>query len=314
MGTVVEITMLATESKSGQINEVLDEISTRMKSLEDALSIYNENSEVSALNSLPHGRLKKVSSETYAVVEKALAISRITDGAFDITVSPLLKLWHFEKGQLTEVPSEASIKQALVRIGWRNIILVPPAEIGFLKEDMRLNLGGIAKGYIVDEGVKIIRSEGIENALLNAGGDMYCLGEKGKDSPWKVGIRHPRKRGETIGILRLKNQAVATSGDYEKFFILQGKRYSHIINPSSGYPVDNSLIQSTVIAPGCTQADALATALLVMGKEKGIALVESLPDVEAVVVEETQKGKLVISYTSGLKNNIKLSKVVQEFQ
>jgi len=306
MGTLVEITLPAVNNSSISVEQVLDQTTARMKSLEQTLSIYNENSDISALNSLSPGEFKKVSPETYTVIKKSLTISKITGGTFDITVAPLLKLWHFEKGKLKEVPSDEKIKEALAKIGWTNIILAPQSEIGFSKEDVQINLGGIAKGYIVDEGVEILKSAGIESALLNAGGDIYCLGEREKGTFWKVGIRHPRKKGETIGTLKLKDQAVATSGDYEKFFTLQGRRYSHIINPSSGYPVDNSLIQSTVIAPDCTQADALATALLVMGKKKSLALVESLPEVEAVVVEETKNKQLSISYTSGLKGNIEI--------
>lgn len=299
MGTFVEITILSKNNKL--INETVKE----MQSLEDKLNIYKENSEINQINSLGKGKLKEISQEAYEVIEKSLYFSKITNGAFDITVSPLLKLWHFEEGKLKKIPSQEKINEALNSVGWWGIILTSEKEIGFAKDNMSINLGGIAKGYIVDKGVMYLKEKGIKSALINAGGDIYCFGGKDNGKPWNAGIRNPRKKNEIIGNLKLKDKAVTTSGDYEKFFILKGKRFSHIINPSTGYPIDNPVIQVTVVAETCTDADALATALMVMGKEKGLKLIENLKDTEAVIIEE-KEGELDISYTSGLEGSIEL--------
>ena len=300
MGTFVEITIPEKNDK------LLEGTIEKMKSLEALMSTYKKDSEVSQINSLGKGQLKKVSPEVYEVIERAIYFSKITDGAFDITVSPLLKLWHFEEGKLKEIPSQEKINEALKSVGWQNIILSPEKEVGFTKQNMSIDLGGIATGYIVDKGITYLKEKGIKSALINAGGDIYCLGEKDKGELWNVGIRNPRKKNETIGTLKLKDKGVTTSGDYEKFFILNGKRFCHIINPQIGYPVDNSVIQVTVVAGTCTDADVLATALMVIGKEKGLKLIENLKDTEAVIIEESAEGKLSISYTSGLKDIIEI--------
>ncbi|HIE43941.1 MAG TPA: FAD:protein FMN transferase, partial [Candidatus Omnitrophica bacterium] len=213
---------------------------------------------------------------------------------------------HFEGGKLRQIPKKEEIEKARTRVGWEKIILTSQGEVGFAVDHVSINLGGIAKGYIVDKAIMYLKEKGIRSALINAGGDMYCLGKKRKGEPWQIGIRHPRKKDAIIGVVKLYDKAIATSGDYEKFFTLHGKRFSHIINPSTGYPVDNNVIQATVIAPICADADALATALMVMGTEKGLRLIEGLKDTEAVMIEEDKMGKLLIHYTSGLQNSIEI--------
>jgi thiamine biosynthesis lipoprotein len=274
--------------------------------LEDQLSIFKKDSEIKKINSLKKYKLKRVSKDVYEVIERAVYFSKLTDGAFDITVSPLLKLWKFEGGKLKEIPAEEEIKKALESVGWQNIILMPKREVGFKKDGMSINLGGIAKGYIVDKAVAYLKIKGIKSGLINAGGDVYCFGKKDNGEPWSIGIQHPRKKKEIIGTLALTDKAITTSGDYEKFFILQGKRFSHIIDPQTGYPVDNHIAQVTIVAESCVDADALATALMVMGKEKGLEFIGKLPNTEAVIIEEIE-GKLEISYTPGLKESININ-------
>lgn len=300
MGTFAEITI------PEKNDELLEGTVEKMKSLEAMMSIYEKESEVSRINSLGKDKLKKVSPEVYEVIERAIYFGKLTDGAFDITVAPILKLWHFEGGELKEIPSQEKINEALKSVGWQNITLTPEKEVGFTKENMSIDLGGIATGYIVDKGITYLKEKGIKSALINAGGDIYCLGGKNNEEPWSVGIRHPRKKDEIIGTLKFKDKGVTTSGDYEKFFILKGKRFCHIINPQNGYPVDNPVIQVTTVANTCTDADALATALMVMGKEKGLKLIENFPDADAVIIEESGEGKLSINYTSGLEGVIEL--------
>jgi thiamine biosynthesis lipoprotein len=299
MGTFVEFTL------PKENNKLIDDTVKEMQALEDILSIYKKDSEINQINSLKKRELKKVSPEVYEVIEKSIYFSKLTDGAFDITVSPLLKLWDFEGGELKIAPNQEEINKALESVGWQNIILTPDEEIGFKKDNMSINLGGIAKGYIVDKGIAYLKEQSVKSALINAGGDVYCLGKKDDGQPWKIGIRHPKKNRGVMGTIEVANKAVTTSGDYEKFFILKGKRFSHIINPSTGYPVEGSVVQATVVTESCTDADALATALMVMGKEKGLKLIETLPNTEAVIVEEIED-KLNITYTSGLKGKIEI--------
>lgn len=311
MGTFVEITLI------NQNDKVINETVKKIRILENKLSIFKKGSEIKKINALKKDKLQKVSRDVYEVIERSVYFSKLTDGAFDITVSPLLKLWKLEGGKLREIPSEKEINKALESVGWENIIFTPikPAhslqrqaggEIGFKQDGISINLGGIAKGYIVDKAISYLNAKGIKSALINAGGDVYCLGEKENGESWNVGIRHPRKKKGVIGILKLKNKAVATSGDYEQFFALKGKKFCHIINPQTGYPVDSAIIQVTVVAETCIDADALATALMVMGKEKGIELIEKLANTEVVIIEEKEE-KLDISYTKGLEKIIKIN-------
>jgi len=287
MGTFVEITL------PQQKDKLVDETAKKMKVWENDLTVFKKGSEIKKINSLGKDKPIRI-------------FSKLTDGAFDITVSPIIKLWKFEGGKPKEIPSEEKIKEALESVGWENIKLAPNRQFSFKKDSMSINLGGIAKGYIVDKAVAHLKRKGIKSAIINAGGDVYCFGKKDNEELWSIGIQHPRNKKEIIGTLTLTDKATATSGDYEKSFVLQGKRFSHIINPKTGYPVDNPVIQTTVVAETCTDADALATALMVMGKEKGMELVEKLPGTEAVIIEEIE-GKLEISYTSGLKGSININ-------
>ncbi len=301
MGTFVEITL------TQQRDKLVDETAKKMQSWENELSIFKKGSEIKKINSSKKDKPVRVSDDAYEVIEKSIYYSKLTNGAFDITVSPLLKLWRFEGGKLKETPSEEEIKKALEYVGWENMILMSKKkEIGFKKDGMSINLGGIAKGYIVDKAIAYLKRNGIKSALINAGGDVYCLGKKDNLEPWIIGIQHPRKKKEIIGTLALTDKAIATSGDYEKFVILQGKRFSHIINPQTGYPIDNNIAQVTIVADTCVAADALATALMVMGKEKGLELIKRLPNTEAIIIEDLE-GKLEITYTPGLKESIKIN-------
>jgi len=299
MGTFVQITLTQQKEK------LVDETAKKMQVWEDELSVFKKESEIKKINSLGKDELKRVSRNAYEVIKESIYYSELTDGTFDITVSPLLKLWEFEGGELKAIPRQEEIDEALQSVGWENIILTPGGKVGFKKDGMSINLGGIAKGYIVDKAAEYLKRKRVKSAIINAGGDIYCFGKKDNGQPWSIGIQHPRNKKEVIGTLTLTDKAVVTSGDYEKFLILQGKRFSHIIDPRNGYPADNHIVQVTIVADTCIEADALATALMVMGKEKGLKLIEKLPNTEAVITEEIE-GKLDIFYTPGLKESIKI--------
>jgi len=171
---------------------------------------------------------------------------------------------------------------------------------------MSLDLGGIAKGYAVDKAIVVLRKEGIEAALLNAGGDIYCLGGRDKNKKWRVALQHPRKKNSILTVLELEDMACATSGDYQKYIQIDGRRYSHIINPKSGYPCTDVPASVTVLAEDCASADALATSIFVLGPKKGIDLINRLENTEAIVVS-LQEEKLDILLSRGLKGKLKFN-------
>jgi len=270
MGTIIEVTSPYKEAAG----VVFDEL----ERLENLLSKYKPESEVSQLNKL--GKLKP-SPETFYILKKSKEFWQLSSGAFDVTVAPLVDLWGFTNKNFT-VPADEKIKNILNLIGSDKILLHNNENvIEFEFPGMKIDLGAIAKGYAVDCAVKKLKEKGIDSCLINAGGQVYCLGEK-FGLPWRVAIRGPRGKG-TAGYLELTNRSVATSGDYEQYFIKSNKRYAHIFNPKTGYPANSGVIAVTVIAPDGLTADALSTAIFVLGKEKGEKLAKKFKGVEVKI-------------------------------
>lgn len=281
MGTFVEITC---QDKSA-IEQAFEEI----RKIEAAANNFEPASEISRLNK--DGEIK-AGADLLAMVRESLKYYRLSQGAFDITVGPLARLWkerikqEDEGSKEMEIPSPEDISAALALTGADKIILDEDSSlIKFNRPEVEIDLGGIAKGYAVDKGVRRLKELGITSAMVNAGGNIYCLGKK-YSRKWRIGIQHPRKPKEILFYLELENQAVATSGDYQQYFSSKGRRYSHIIDPKTGYPVDNGVISATIIALDGTTSDALSTAVFVLGKEKGQELVNGLKGVEARIIEE----------------------------
>ncbi len=252
-----------------------------IRQVENLLSKYKEDSEVGKLNQL--GKLK-VSPDTLYVLQKAKEFWQLSDGAFDITVGPLIDLWGFTDKKY-RLPGREEIEKTLNTVGFDKIIFnISDNVVKFKLPGMKIDLGAIAKGYAVDCAVKKLKEHGIKSCLINAGGQIYCLGDKfGK--PWRIAIRNPRKDG-LWDYLELKNKAVSTSGDYEQYFSKGNKRYSHILNPKTGYPTDSGIISTTVIANDGLTADALATSIFVLGKEKGLELAKKLKNVKVEIIED----------------------------
>jgi thiamine biosynthesis lipoprotein len=273
MGTTVEV--ISPDKRASGI------VFSEIKRIEDLLSKYKPDSEVSRLNTT--GRLK-ASADTFYVINKAKEFYKASAGAFDITVEPLIELWGF-RDKKYRLPKEEEVKKILGRIGSDKIILHSKNNVvEFSLPGVKIDLGAIAKGYAVDCAIKKIKAAGLTSCLINAGGQVHCLGDRfGK--PWRVAIQDPRRKYFS-GYLDLRNKAVATSGDYEQYFIKEKKRYAHIFNPETGYPAESGVISVTVIAPDGLTADALATAIFVLGKEKGEALVKKFAGVEAKIIEE----------------------------
>ncbi len=307
MGTVVEINVDDLDKDSRYIRDVVDEAFNQMRRIESILTHYQKESDISRWNRADTSPLK-VEKETLEIMRRAIDFYRHSDGAFDVTVLPILELWGFAQDKTSSevkhfVPADEEIKEKLRLVGSDKIIVDEKnGQVKFAISGMKVDLGGIAKGFIVDKAVERLKNKNIKSALINAGGDIYCLGSKKDGSDWVVGIEHPRKKG-IFATLKLKDKAVATSGDYQNYFLIGDKRYSHIFDPQTGYPVENNCISVTVVASDCATADALATAIFVLGPEDGLKLIEKFKGTEALIVTEENK-KLKVTMTKGLNDKV----------
>lgn len=283
MGTRVSFSVW-TEDDRGAARAVeagFDEI----RRLEAMMTTWSPTSEVSQINAQAGVAPVHVSDETFDVIEMAQRSARMSQGAFDISFYAMHGLWKFDEDLEVKVPTRAEIEARLPLIDYRKIIADPRKKTVFLeKKGMAIGLGGIAKGYAVDRAVAILRRAGFNDAIVQAGGDLMFTGSKG-GKPWSAGIRDPRgPRGSYFAVLRLENHAFSTAGDYERYFFLDGKRYHHIIDPKTGYPATRSR-SVTIYAPNAFLADAIDDAVFILGWQKGIELVESIPDTGAVIVD-----------------------------
>lgn len=305
LGTIVEITVADQDKSIDAINSAIKKAFAEIGRVEALLSRFNPESDISKINSIAWIRPVKVSPETIALLEKSIMFSGLTDGAFDITVYPLMKLWGFVGKDKPGIPEPEQLKEALGKVGYQNINILKQEQSVFLGlEGMSLDLGGIAKGYAVDRAIAVLRQEGIRNALVNAGGDIYALGNRfDKDSlrRWRIAVQHPRKSNAILTTLEIQDKAVATSGDYQKYIEIEGRRFSHIINPDTGFPVEGVPCSVTVLAEDCLTADALATSVFILGPGRGVDLINQLKNTEVIVVGLGDGGKLDISVSRGLK-------------
>lgn len=269
----------------------MDEIEKRWRDIESILSIYNESAEAYKLNK--YGHIENASDELLYVLEQSLYYYNITGGAFDITIQPLLDLWSSGLWQKSGEEQEKTVKETLTLIGADKITI--KGRSIYLAPGMKLTLGGIGKGYALDEAVKILKKHGIENAMIRLGGQEYCLGmnpERG--SPWHISLKNPDNTSQYITIFAISNASISTSGNYERYFS-PDKSAHHIVDPRTGFSA-SPCISTTVIADNATAADALSTSVFVLGPEEGLKLVESLGGVEALIIDNSR----VIHRSSGL--------------
>lgn len=295
VGTFATIKILSTskvpKTDFGDIFDRLREIEAKMTINQDV------NSEVQLINASAGIKEVKVSNETYEVVKQGIYYSELTKGRFDITVGPLVKLWHigFDTSQ---VPDDQAIEKAIALIDYKKVALLEENKIKLNEEGMIIDLGGIAKGYAADEVVRMLVDKGYESAIINIGGNIYCLGEKKDGKPYKIGIRDPLgAQDDYLGTISLKNKTVVSSGIYEKNFVQDNRLYHHIFDAVTGYPVENELLSVSIITDQSMKADALSTGVFVLGLEKGIEFVEEFEGVEAVFVTRSKE----IYLTSGVK-------------
>jgi len=273
MSTIIEIT--------AQDEQAIDAAFKEFERLEKLLNKFAPDSEISILNQLKELKMSEAGCD---MIKKSIYFSKISSGAFDITVSALADSWK-KAIRSNLLPEKIDIDNNLKNVGWDKISIDEKTCIAKLAKNTQIDLGGIAKGYAVDRAVKILGNHGVKSALVNAGGNMYCLGKK-YNKKWLIGIQDPRNPGKVIKKIELENQGISTSGDYQQFFIHNNKRYSHIIDPKTGYPVDNGIESVTVIAEDATTADALSTAIFVLGEEKGYNLIKNIPGTKIIILND----------------------------
>ena len=286
MGSRFELVAIsANESiREKSIEAAIDEIT----GIENLISSWKPNSETSQINIKAGIEPVRVSSELFNLIERAIKISDLTNGAFDISFNSLDPIWTFD-GRAMEAPDSTLIKASVGKINFRNIILNRQKQTVFLKEKgMKIGFGAIGKGYAANRAKMIMMEHGVKNGLINAGGDLIAWGKQENGDQWQVGIADPAKEKKYIAWLSVSDMSVVTSGNYEKFIIIDGKKYGHIIDPKTGYPVKG--IQSvTLVSPDAELSDALATSVFVLGVNKGLELVNTLKNVECLIIDDENK-------------------------
>lgn len=309
MGTVFEITAYVSDKYKADkaFNDVFKEINR----LDYLMSNYKEESELSKVNKYAASEPTDCDNELAYVIEQSLQYSDITDGAFDITVGPLMKKWGFFKEQ-GRIPGKEELESVLKSVSCKNIIIEEKIKkslfrdpgvvktVSFRNSGTQIDLGGIGKGYAVDMALRVLKGNRIHSALINFAGNIYAYGTPpGKDS-WVIGLQHPRMSEGLLGSFEIRDKAVSTSGDYEKFFTINGERYSHIIDPRTGYPV-KGIVSVTIVTDNATRADALSTGVFVLGLDKGMDLIEKMQDVEGIIIYEGADSKLSTKTSSGMQ-------------
>jgi len=298
LDTIVTITVVADSGKKAE--DAMDRAFAKIKRLGKLLDFFSPDSEISAINRNAGVSPVAVSPDTYAVLEKAAEVSTESNGAFDITVGVVVNLYDFHKKTR---PTDALIREKLPLVNFRDLILNRDKQTAFLKrKGMTIDAGGIAKGYAADRAVEVLKSAGIKAALVAVAGDIRAYGLKPGGKPWRVGIRDPRGKGldDIIATLELKDMAISTSGDYERFFMENGKRIHHLIDPKTGYPAPG-VMSVTVVGPLAVYTDSLATALFISGIDKGLKIADTL-GYDALMIDETGK----IHMTDSLRDRITL--------
>lgn len=263
LGTAVD--MVAVHSNISECKKAFYNAFREIERIETLLSSHKKVGEISKINNKASTAPVKVSAETFAIIKRSIAYSKKFDGMFDISIGPITELWGFNDDKKITIPQKEKLNSLLKLVDHENIILnSQDTTVSFAVKGMKLDLGGIAKGYAIDRAAAVLKQQGIKHFLINAGGDIYACGFKSKDKKWTVGIQHPRKPNNLLVTFELSDFAVATSGDYERYAVIDGKRYHHIINPKTGLP--SNLCQSvTVFASTAEEADVWATYFFIIG-------------------------------------------------
>ena len=298
MGTIARI--MVTAENSPQANQAISAAFDKIFHIEKLMSDYDPDSQLSQVNQNAFKAPIKVDAELFEVLATAKAYSCLSDGAFDVTIGPVVQLWRKAKED-NITPEAGALKKAKAAVGYENLILnTENKTVQFAKEGMFLDLGGIAKGYAIDKAIEILQAGGVKGAMVDIGGDLRCFGTPANGKAhWLIGLQDPTVEEEkTLLTLNMDDMAVATSGDYRRFFIIDDKKHSHIVNPATADSASN-LSSVTLIAPTAMAADALATAVTVLGEKKGIDLINKTETAEAILIQSEKPRKFIKSSNAG---------------
>ena len=284
MGNHFDITVVGNDEIWA--NEMIDLGVTEIQRIEKVLTTYSEDSETNLINANAGIAPVKVSEEIVLLIERALRISSVTQGAFDISYGSVDKsLWNFDT-KMTSLPSKGIAKQSVRLINYKNIIIDKEAGTVFLKQKgMRIGFGGIGKGYAAEQAKKVMRNAGVENGVVNASGDLTTWGLMPDGNKWTIGIVHPEMASSVFSYMNVSGLSVATSGNYEKYIMIDGIKYSHTINPKTGLPV-TGIKSVTIVSTNAEVADAMATPVMIMGIEAGLHMINQIKDIEAIVIDD----------------------------
>lgn len=287
MGNHFELTVVAEDEKWA--HEKIDAGVSEIQRIERLLTTFSDDSETNQVNQNAGISPVRVSTETFNLIERSLRISQITQGAFDITYGSIDKrLWNFDQ-HMTSLPDRETAKNMVRLINYRNVILDSGKSTVFLKEKgMRIGFGGIGKGYAAERAKQVMKQQGVHSGVVNASGDLTAWGLQPNGKPWTVGIANPDAKHEVFSYLSVTDMAVATSGNYEKFVMIDGKKYSHTINPRTGLPV-TGIKSVTIITTNAEIADAMATPVMIMGIRTGLDMIDQIKDIEAVIIDDNDR-------------------------
>ena len=298
MGSELHLTAWTADESAARA--AFAQVFAEFERLDGLLSVWRKGSDVIRMNQAAGGAPVPVHEDTRRVLHAAGQVSAWTEGAFDVTFGALAEVWKFDHDQDGRVPTADEIAARLPRVNYRAVVVDDAAGTAAVtRPGVRVHLGGIGKGYAVDRAVAVLRAAGVRDFLIQAGGDLYAGGQAG-DTPWRLGIQDPRgPGGEPFAAVELGDATLSTSGDYERFFVSDGVRYHHILDPGTGQPA-RGCRSVTIVAHAATMADGLSTGVFILGPERGMALVERLPDVEAVIVTADNQVRI----SSGLQGRV----------
>ncbi|MFC5412417.1 FAD:protein FMN transferase [Larkinella bovis] len=283
MGSRFDITIVAPDSLAAE--QHIDMVIQEVTRIENLISDWKTDSQISRVNQQAGIAPVRVDPEVFALTERALHFSKITKGAFDISFAAMDRIWKFD-GSMTEMPSPEAVKKSVEKVGYRNIVLDRARSTIFLKrKGMKIGFGALGEGYAADRCRDLMKAKGIEAGIVNGSGDMSTWGKQPDGRDWIVGITNPLRNDTLLAIVPLRQSAVVTSGSYEKFVVFNGKRYAHIINPTTGYPA-TGLCSVTVFGPSAETANGFSTSLMVLGKEAGLKLLKKYPEYRYILITD----------------------------
>lgn len=299
LGTIIQLKTYGNNGE-GAIQEAIN----RLNDIDNKMSIFKELSEISMINKKAGISSQEVSLDTYFVIKKAVEYSGLSEGTFDPTIKPIVSLWRIGT-DAARVPKQNEIVTNLKLVNYKDIIFSEEDNsIGLKHIRQAIDVGGIAKGYAADEVKRILKNHKIRSALIDLGGNIFALGKKADGTLWNIGVQNPfNTRGEHVGLISVENKSIVTSGNYERYFMKDGRSYHHIIDPTTGYPSESEIISSTIISDESIDGDGLSTGVYIMGVEKSIKLIESLKGIDAIFITKNKE----IYATSGIKDKFKMT-------